>query len=388
MHPFRCSQCQTTVFFENDHCGVCGAALGFVPGLQQMLAFAPPGGALVPGASGTAWPVSGGSPPAAALRPCANRLDHGVCNWMLDDGDLLLLCRSCRLTQLLPALDIGRNRQRWQAIEQAKRRLLFTLLGLGMMPEPKTGPGDAQGLRYVLLEDLPGQEPVQTGHDSGTITLNVAEADDDWREAQRVRLREPMRTLLGHLRHETAHWLQQRWIDNMPAAERCRAVFGDERADYGAALATHYAQGAPANWPEHFISAYAAAHPWEDWAETCAHWLLVLDAVQTASAWGLRLQGGPAQAMPHSTDLARWPDIERLVLQQWLPVSQFLNAMNRCLGRGDSYPFLIPPEVLHKMATVQALLHEASRPATRAPASAAGSQDDAAAAGSLPLAAA
>jgi hypothetical protein len=174
-----------------------------------------------------------------------------------------------------------------------------------------------------------------------------------------VRLGEPVRTMLGHLRHEVAHYLQYRWIDNTPGAEICRASFGDERSDYRAALQQHYAAGPPADWAQHFISAYASTHPWEDWAETCAHYLLVLDGVQTAAAWGLQLSG-PVAALPQARDLAAVPDVLQLVLQQWLPVAQFLNAMHRSLGLNDSYPYQTPPAVLRKMAVVQQLLQAAA----------------------------
>jgi hypothetical protein len=365
MTPFHCTHCHSTVFFENDLCGHCGHAQGFVPGGLTMRAFLPPATADQTGPDGTAasWAAADEGTP---LRPCLNRVNHGVCNWMLDDGDPQALCRSCRLTRVLPNLAVPGNHDRWQRIEQAKRRLVYTLLGLGLAPEPKQHAGDRVGLDFLLLEQLPGAEPVKTGHDDGTITLNVAEADDAVREALRVKLGEPMRTLLGHLRHEVAHYLQYRWVDGTPAADTCRALFGDERTDYAAALARHYAQGAPADWPQHHISAYASAHPWEDWAETCAHCLLVVDAVQTAGAWGLTLTGPATTTAVAAADAgAAAPALRDLVLQQWLPVAQFLNAMNRSLGYRDSYPFLLPPLVLDKMALVQQLLQQgaASTPA-------------------------
>ena len=198
-----------------------------------------------------------------------------------------------------------------------------------------------------------------TGHNQGVVTINLAEADDVQREAARVSMNEPVRNLLGHLRHETAHYLQHRYVDGTPAIDTCRAVFGDERDPYGAALARYYDVGPPPDWHTRYVSAYASAHPWEDWAETCAHYLLALDAVQTATAWGLALDG-PAFTAPAADDPSDPPHVEDLVLRQWLPVAQFLNAMNRSLGQRDAYPYLLPPAVLDKMATVQRLLHAAA----------------------------
>ena len=362
MRPFACGQCGATVYFENVHCGRCGAALGFVPALRRMLAFD------APAPAPAAWRVQAdaGQPLSDSLagqllQPCANRPTHGVCNWMLDAGDPQPLCRSCRLTVAIPDLHDPINLSRWQRFEQAKRRLLFTLLSLGLLPDDGSdAQGTPQGLRFQLLASLPGQPAVLTGHDDGLITLNLAETDDVQREMARVQLGEPQRTLLGHLRHEVSHHLQQRHVDGSPAQDRCRAVFGDERADYAAALARHYADGPPADWPQRYISPYASAHPWEDWAETCAHYLLVVDALQTAAAWGLRLDG-PAPAQPLPGDDPSLMATEDLVLNQWLPVSRFLTAMARSLGQPDPYPYQIPDTVLDKMALVQDVLRAAAQ---------------------------
>ena len=286
---------------------------------------------------------------------------------MLDADDPHTQCRSCRLTVAIPSLQDPANLQRWRLFEHAKRRLIFTLLTLGLPPEsapqapPGGGAGGAGGLRFQLLGDLPGQPLVVTGHDDGLITINLAEADDLQRETARVGLGEPQRSLLGHLRHEASHYLQQRYIDGRPGQALCRDLFGDERADYPTALARHYAQGAPADWQQHFVSPYASAHPWEDWAETCAHYLLVVDAVQTAASWGLTL-GGATAAQPQPADGPVQAPVADLVLHQWLPVAQFLNAMSRSLGQPDPYPYQMPDAVLAKMALVQALLHDAALP--------------------------
>jgi len=145
MRPFACGQCASTVFFDNVGCGQCGALLGFSPQARCMLAFDPPPPAPA------AWQVQAGGlasrdgvAPAAApgslLRPCANRLQHGLCNWMLDAGDEHPQCRSCRLTVAIPNLqDDPLNLQRWRLFEQAKRRLVFTLLTLGLPPEAQPG---------------------------------------------------------------------------------------------------------------------------------------------------------------------------------------------------------------------------------------------------------
>lgn len=338
MIPFQCGRCGQTVFFENSRCGSCGAVLGYLPAQRRMAAY-------------------DGEHGDDGARPCANRISHDLCNWMVEHGDDASLCRSCRLTTVIPDLAVAGNHARWAAIESAKRRLLFTLIEHGLAPQPKQSPDDAQGLAFQLLAELPGGPPVMTGHAAGVITINIAEADDVQREATRVAFAEPVRTLLGHLRHEIGHYLHHRWIAGSAAEAECRATFGDERVDYAASLERYHAEGPPAGWQDHFVSAYASAHPFEDWAETCAHVLLVSDAVQTAEAWGLRLDGPAARARPRAS---RSAPMERVVIEHWLPVAQFLNAMNRSLGHRDSYPFLMPDAVLKKMALVQRLLTDAA----------------------------
>jgi hypothetical protein len=362
MIPFRCGRCGHAVFFENVRCGRCNALLGYLPAERCMGAFEPEEAGAEEGAAPAQarWRrVGDGCAGAGDQRftPCANRVQHDICNWMLDPGDPGPLCRSCRLTSVIPDLTVAGNTARWAAIEAAKRRLMFTLIDHGLDPEPKTSPSDTKGLALQLLGAVPGGPGVMTGHAGGIVTINIAEADDVEREATRVAFGEPVRTLLGHLRHEFGHYLQQRWITG-PAAEACRAVFGDERQDYAEALARYHAEGPPADWQQHFVTAYASAHPFEDWAETCAHVLLVSDAVQTAESWGLRLDGPVARARPKSS---RSLPMDRVVIEHWLPVAQFLNAMNRSLGLRDGYPYLMPDAVLQKMALVQRLLADAAR---------------------------
>lgn len=366
MTPFACTHCGRTVYFENTHCESCGSLLGFVPGERRMVSFEPV--ATVGEAASAGWlkreAVASDRGAATAPRhdhgmPCGNRTAHQVCNWMLDPGDAGPLCQSCRLTQVIPSLAGAHHLGQWAAIERAKRRLMYTLMGLGLTPRPIGADRLGRGLCFQLLEAQPGGPPVLTGHVEGVITLNIAEADDVHRETTRVAMGEPVRSLLGHLRHEVSHYLQWRHVEDSPAMDRCRRAFGNEHEDYGAALQRHYRQGPPADWPSTHVSPYASAHPREDWAETCAHFLLVVDALETASAWGLRLDG-PAPARPAPRAFADGPLDDR-VLTQWLPLAQFLNAMNRSLGLPDSYPFLLPMPVLDKMACVQALLDEAAR---------------------------
>ena len=341
MRWLHCAACGLQIYFENSLCSACGAALGFVPERQAM--------ATLQGDSGT-LPIDAGS-----WVPCANRRPNEVCNWLVHVNDGSPFCLSCRLTSTIPPLDDAANLGRWAAIERAKRRLVFTTLSLGLSLRPKLGSDDRDGLEFRWLAPAAGA-PVVTGHHDGVITLDITEADDDHREAARVSLGESSRTVLGHLRHELGHHLHQRFVAGTPIEDEVRAHFGDERQDYDAALRTHYEQGPPPGWEQQHISAYASAHPWEDWAETCAHYLLMIDAVETAQAWGLAFNDSAAEPLQAEPFIGPPDAITELVLNRWLPAARLLNAMSRSLGQRDSYPFLIAAPVLDKLRCVRRVL--------------------------------
>jgi hypothetical protein len=199
-------------------------------------------------------------------RLCRNYLEFNVCNWAIPAEDTNRYCVSCRLNQMIPNLSVPGNQAAWAKFESAKRRLNYTLLALGL-PVSSKAEDPTGGVSYEFKANVPGA-PVLTGHDNGTITINLAEADDAERERRRLALGEPYRTILGHFRHEIGHYYWDRLFQDEQSREQFRAVFGDERLDYGTALEAHYQSGAPTGWEERFISAYASSHPWEDWAET------------------------------------------------------------------------------------------------------------------------
>ncbi len=208
------------------------------------------------------------------------------------------------------------------------------------------------GLGFDLISSLSEGKRVMIGHANGIITIDLAESLDDRREALRVRLGEPYRTMLGHLRHEVGHYYQNVLLPDDEAWARCRALFGDERASYRDAIARHYKFGAPADWHQSFISEYATMHPWEDFAETWAHYLHITGTLQTAAAIGIHLDSTVTNL--RDTDvvpLESYADepIQRL-LTDWDWMSQSFNRINRAMGFGDLYPFDIVGPVRHKLA--------------------------------------
>jgi len=374
MKTFHCQHCGHAIFFENVQCLRCGSALAFLPDQLVMAAIEP-----VPQREGLWQPRRGTS---AHYRLCHNHTTQQACNFAVPAADANPLCVSCRQTRMLPDLSLPGNRERWYRIEVAKRRLFYTLAKLGLVSRTGEG-GAAAGPVFEFKADLPG-EPVVTGHASGVITLNIAEADDTERTRQRVEMDEPYRTLLGHLRHESGHFYWDRLISQGGRVEAFRAVFGDESQDYARALQDHYARGgARPNWQDRFVSAYATAHPWEDWAETWAHYLHMVDLLETAASYHLRVRvpgtgrdtGGVSDPLGAGT-----PDFDTLV-GEWVPVTLLLNSLNRSLGQADAYPFALSTGALDKLRFV----HDVIRAQREAAPAGQAAPDDAAATGARPL---
>jgi hypothetical protein len=203
--------------------------------------------------------------------------------------------RACQLNRTIPHLETPGNLLRWQRLEAAKHRLVYGLLRFGL-PLTSRAEDPQAGLAFDFLADsgpaFRENAQAMTGHSQGLITINIAEADDAERERHRQDMAEPYRTLLGHFRHEIGHYYWERLVRGGTWLEPFRALFGDERQDYGAGLERHYAAGPRPDWSQRFVSAYAGMHPWEDWAETWAHYLHIVDTLETANAFGLRVHPG------------------------------------------------------------------------------------------------
>jgi hypothetical protein len=345
MRTFHCDSCGGLVYFENTSCLNCGAALAYLPDVAEVKALSP--------AEEQKWQSTTGS----HYRLCQNYVDHDVCNWAVPADDSNPLCASCRLTRVIPDLRVEGNKLAWAKFEAAKRRLNYTLLGLGL-PVTSKAEDPENGLFYEFLADSPGS-PVLTGHDVGIITINLAEADDAERERRRVQLSEPYRTILGHFRHEVGHYYWDRFFADEENATAFRSVFGDEREDYAEALKRHYETGAPALWQEDFISSYATTHPWEDWAETWAHYLHMTDALETATSTGLSL--APHGANEPTLELSgRHPESFDSMVESWLSLTYLLNNLNRGLGFADGYPFILSDAVVTKLRFVHDIIGKVS----------------------------
>ncbi len=350
MKLFECQNCGQPLYFENTSCESCGLALGYLPHRQTVTALE----------AGELWRAL--ADPQPLVRFCANAR-HDACNWLLPNDHPEVFCAACRHNRTIPDLTVPENLLHWRKIELAKHRLFYTLLKLGL--PLTTRAEDANGLAFDFLSPAPQgsteSAPVVTGHAGGLITLNVAEADDPERERQRKSMGEPYRTLLGHFRHEIAHYYWDHLVADTPALGEFRQLFGDEREDYQAALARYYATGPARDWSDNFVTTYASAHPWEDFAETWAHYFHMVDTLETAAAFGLRLRPQVAKGAgldavidfdPHMAEMDR-------IIDTWLPLTFAVNSINRSMGQPDLYPFVLPPPVIWKLAFVHERIHAA-----------------------------
>lgn len=342
MRTFRCA-CGERVFFDNTQCLSCSRELGFFSEAGTVVGLEP----AVDGVHAT---------PYGPCRKCENYSARGVCNWLVPIDADETLCRACRLNHVVPDLSNATNLELWAEVEKAKRRLIYSLDQLHL-PVVSQRDDSENGLAFDIVADTANRR-VLTGHADGLITLNLAEADTLTRERRRIGFKERYRTLLGHFRHEIGHYFWERLVRDGGKLELFRAHFGDETQDYASCLAAHYAAPIDATWSADFITAYASCHPWEDWAETFAHYLLMLDTLDTAREFGFAGRAAPESRLPGSTDFD-------LTIEEWTELSVALNAVSRSMGLPDPYPFSISNVVREKLEAVHRIVREARSTAVK-----------------------
>ncbi|MCB1878353.1 MAG: putative zinc-binding peptidase, partial [Chromatiales bacterium] len=328
MRTFHCDHCRNPVFFENTRCTNCGHELGVLPDYLRVTALQAVGNGL--------WRSLMPAAQDKRYRRCENGVQHEVCNWMVVAEEGEAFCVSCRLNAVIPNLSRPGFLDHWFRLERSKRRLLYSLIKLGLpLQSRQHNPDRGLAFSFLSAQDAAPGEPILTGHANGHITLNIDEADPARRERNRLDLNEKYRTLLGHFRHEIGHYYWDLLIRDSEFIDGFRALFGDERQDYGGALNQYYANGAPAHWQDRYISRYASAHPWEDWAESWAHYLHIVDTLETAGHFGLRVErkraDGRVDRADPSFDAYRINSFERII-DHWLPLTYALNSLNRSMG--------------------------------------------------------
>ncbi len=349
-HTHRC-QCGRPVFFRNSLCLACHSLLGYEPMLGEVRS-------LLPGSHEGTWLLHGDAPGGPAFRRCANLDTPAGCNWLVPVEHPSAHCLSCRLNRTIPNLTEPENGPYWRAIENAKRRLVAQLLSIGLPVQSKVGEDPERGVMFDFLRAPPEGPRVLTSHGNGLITLNVEEANDAIRERTRQELHEPYRTLLGHFRHEIGHYYWDRLVAGTPWHDKFRELFGDERDDYAAALQRNYQSGPAPDWRDRHISAYASVHPWEDWAESFAHYLHLVDSLDTALGFGMCGDDIEAEVEPFTLEDLYDPhdaDAKRVLslVNSWMELVTALNELARSMGQQDFYPFVMSRPVLRKLHFIQ-----------------------------------
>lgn len=357
MQLFQCSNCRQTIYFDNTYCTACQCLLGFDAQKMQKLA-------LKPAVDGHGYVDT---KTQKRYKFCHNYA-HQACNWVLEEASPSLFCRACELNQVIPDLSRPENHLRWQHIEAAKHRLIYALLRWNLpLVNKLKDPQHGLAFAFKANSDDPDEPRVLTGHAQGLITLNINEANDVERVLVKENMDEAYRTVLGHFRHEIGHYYWDLLIANTEHLDEFRQLFGDERMCYQTALAHHYQNGPLANWSDQYISAYATMHPWEDWAETWAHYLHIVDVLETANSFGLKIRPQVVEDEKNLMVASRYnnpyfcKNFEE-IYQTWLPVSFAMNSLNRSMGQADFYPFVINISVQQKLKFIHEVIQRHAQP--------------------------
>jgi hypothetical protein len=353
MKVFECQNCGQLLYFENRRCEKCGCSLGYASSDAVLLS-------LKDDENSHLYLVGD---VRRTYRYCSNA-QYDVCNWLIPAEQAAEFCAACVLNRTVPNLDNVMHQLYWKKLEWAKHCLIYTLLQLHL-PVVSKYVNPEQGLAFDFLADPEPQwretGKVTTGHSQGVLTVNSAEADDAEREKQRLHMGEPYRTLLGHFRHESGHYYWERLIRGRPELAAFRQVFGNETLDYTQALDQHYAQPCQ-DWQTEFVSSYASAHPWEDWAETWAHYLHIVDTLETAFSFGLTLHPRISQEQGLRAEITFDPYKQAAfapLIEAWLPLTYAVNSLTRSMGEQDFYPFVLTPPVLEKLDFIHTIVRKA-----------------------------
>jgi len=347
MKLYTCSNCHNPLYFENSICLHCKREVGFdahklvlITSVESDDEFSKPTGK------------------KDVYKYCQNKANN-TCNWLLPIEDTHNFCIACQLNRTIPNLSTTENLNKWSRIEIAKHRLVYSLLRLNLPVKSKWS-DEKEGLFFDFMADVSPDEKIMTGHDEGIITININEADEAQLVRHKLDLGERYRTLLGHFRHEIGHYYWDILIKDSEFIEEFRQIFGDERADYEEALKAYYQAGLSTNWADHFISPYSGSHPWEDWAETWAHYLHLMDTLETAYAFGIDINPKKVKEQDMQTEINHDPytikDFGRII-KMWLPLTFALNSLTRSMGHPDFYPFIISEPVIEKLKFIHELCY-------------------------------
>jgi hypothetical protein len=384
MKTFRCS-CESNqlLFFESRSCVSCERAVGFDDAFDKIEPYD------FDEESGTYFKAHD---PSVRYQKCDNNADYKVCNGMVNLNTFVpvedkdeVLCFACRFNETVPDLSIVEHIPLWKKMEEAKRRALYTLKALSL-PLHNLSQDPDNGLSFDFTTDrdvndhfvskIAGSESVFTGHDCGHITINLAEADDVARSHTKHAMGERYRTLLGHFRHELGHYyFDQLIVGSEKKHALSKEYFGDDEVDYQESLKKHYESESTDDWRDEYISEYATMHPYEDWAETWAHYMHIMDTLETAKNFSITgsLNGDETEDdtqeddeidelnLPQGSRFFRSQASITSILDAWVEFSVILNSLNRSMGMSDAYPFVLSQPVRTKLSFIHHAIHDRLR---------------------------
>jgi len=98
------------------------------------------------------------------------------------------------------------------------------------------------------------------------------------------------------------------------------------------------------------VSAYASTHPWDDWAETWAHYLHMVDTLDTALSFGFHARDLEVNIEPFAPEVLERHDPDFLYfLNTWMELTALLNEMSRSMGQPFFYPFVLSAPAVRKL---------------------------------------
>jgi hypothetical protein len=376
MKTFKCDcKAHQILFFESSLCVACERVVGLDDKFDKVEPY---------DLDETSGQYFKAEDPVVRYQKCDNHVDYKTCTGMVNlntfvpvEGEEEVLCFACRFNETIPDLSIIEHIPLWKKMEVAKRRALYTLKAM-KLPLETIAQNPKSGLSFDFTTDrdvndhfastLKNQQAVLTGHDSGHITINLAEADDVARSHAKLAMGEKYRTLLGHFRHELGHYYFDKLIAGSPQKHAlCKQYFGDDELSYKNAMDKHYKEGAPENWRDAYISEYATMHAYEDWAETWSHYMHIMDTLETAKNFSITGSTiGNAEETEEVEDLTLPQDAYFFsaqtsitnILDTWMDFSIILNSLNRSMGMSDAYPFVLTQPVRTKLAFIHYAIHD------------------------------
>lgn len=376
MKTFKCSCTDHPIlFFESSTCVACGRTVGLDDKFDKVEPYD------LDEETGQYFKASN---PTIRYQKCDNHADFKTCNGMVNLNTFIptanegeVLCFACCFNETIPDLSIAEHIPLWKKMEVAKRRAIYTLKALSL-PLRNISLDPEGGLSFDFTTDrdvsdhfasrLSGHDTVFTGHNCGHITINLAEADDVARSHTKHAMGEHYRTLLGHFRHELGHYYFDKLIACSPKKHAlCKKYFGDDELDYQEALNKHYKNGAPKDWRDEFISEYATMHPYEDWAETWAHYMHIMDTLETAKNFSITGSTSANKAeteelgelnLPQGSYFFSSQTSITSILDTWIDFSVILNSLNRSMGMNDAYPFVLSEPVRTKLSFIHHAIHD------------------------------